>query len=323
MYRTSPAAPSLANWTTQAIDQQCGAAYRRYEKARRQQYLEYFACHPELRCLQQAHSAKSLAAALPRGWGELQTLIPQHALHLYARSGKSSQTLALGLLGSAARLDPSFDWFWRAFDLPAPAIQQHPPFAFERLLPSWLLNEKPHATVLDFAVDDPDFFVAVECKWSEQGLGVCSCSRDGAGTPDMGGHCAQRVLGRERYWQVANEFFGIPAERLPLFGCAVSPIYQAIRNVAAAQKLADGKRPFGFILLYDEENPYFRATGTWPGWPAILRAHLDGHVGKGFRFRALSWQELMTKLPLDDSTRQWAREKHQLRWAREKATGGR
>ena len=313
MHRTSTTTLALAQWTNHAIDQECGAAYRRYEKARRQQYIDYFARHPELRCPHHAHSAKSLAAALPPGWGEqLETLIPRNAWHVHARSGKSSQTLALALLGSATRLDSSLSWFWPAFDLPAPSRQQNPSFTFERSLSTSLLNEKPRATVLDFAVDDPGCFAAVETKWTEQGLGVCSCTSHNDGGPDAGGYCAERVVNRKQYWQVAEELFGLPAERLPLFGCPISPAYQAIRNVAAAQKLADGKRPFAFVLLYDAENPYFRATGTWPGWPAILSEHLKRHERIGFHFRAISWQELVSKLALDGGVRHWAKEKHQL-----------
>ena len=135
MNATLPATASLPDWTSQAIDQQCGTAYRRYEKARRQQYPAYFAQHPDLRCPQQAHSARTITAALPPSWGESQTLIPRLAVHRYARSGKSSQLLTLALLGSSARLDLSLGWFWRALDLPAPRVaQQCPSFAFERSL---------------------------------------------------------------------------------------------------------------------------------------------------------------------------------------------
>lgn len=313
MHHASPSSLSLSHWTTPAIDQECGPAYRRYEKARRQQYLEYFARHPELRCTQQPHSARSLAAALPPGWSELETLIPRSAWHVYARSGKSSQTLALALLGCAARREPSFGWFWRALDLSIPkSTPQHPAFAFERSLSPFDLNEKPRTTVLDFAVNASGFFVAVEGKWTEKGLGSCSCAQRGTDDSCPGGYCATRVLGRQRYWRVAEEYFGLPAARLPLFACPISVGYQAIRSVAAAQQLADGKRPFAFVLLYDDENPYFRATGTWPGWPAILRAHLCGHEKKGLYFRALSWQELVRTLPLDGQVRQWAMEKHRL-----------
>jgi hypothetical protein len=313
MDSTSQAAVSLSQWTTKTIDRECGKAYRFYEKARRNHYLSYFAQHPELRCPHQAHSACTVTAALPPGWGELQTLIARPALHRYARSGKSSQLLALALLGSAARLDPSFGWFWHALDLPTPrSAQQYPSFAFERSLSPSHLGEKPHTTQLDFAVDDPGFFVAVETKWTEQGLGICSCAPRGEGNPCAGSYCAERVIGRKRYWQVAKDFFGLSAKRLPLFACPVSPAYQAVRNVAAAQRLANSKRPFAFVLLYDVENPYFRATGTWPGWPAVLRAHLDGHEQRNLYFRAVSWQELVSKLPLDEQVCRWAREKHGL-----------
>ena len=314
MHRTSNATIPLDHWTSRAIDHECRTAYRQYEKTRCLQYIKYFDRHPELRCPRQSHSARSLAAALPPGWGEqLETLIPRNAWHVHARSGKSSQTLALALLGSAARLDPSLRWFWRAFNLPAPSSQQKSAFRFEQSLPPSLLDEKPRATVLDFAVDHPGFFVAVESKWTEQGLGVCSCGSRNDGSPNAGGYCAARVVNRKDYWRVAEELFGLPTGRLPLFGCPISPAYQAIRNVAAAQKLADGKRPFAFVLLYDAEDPYFRATGTWPGWPAVLGEHLKRHEQIGFHFHATSWQELVPKLPLDGAVRRWAKEKHRLK----------
>lgn len=312
MHRLPLTALSLTDWTTKAINRECSSAYHRYEKTRRQQYVAYFARHPDLRCPQHAHSAKSLAAALPFGCEELQMLIPRHAWHVHARSGKSSQMLALALLGSAARLDSSLGWFWRTFSLPTPSSAQHPTFAFERRLPSSLLNEKPHATVLDFAADDPGCFAAVETKWTEPGLGTCSCAQSGSGDPCPGSFCSDCVVRRQHYWSVAERFFGLPGWRLPLFGCAISPLYQAIRNVAAAERLADGKRPFAFVLIYDAENPYFRATGTWPGWPAILLEHLSRHERAGFYFRAHSWQELLPRLPLTDRVAQWAREKHYL-----------
>lgn len=313
MHRTPPSALSLAHWTSQAIDQECGPSYRQYEKARRQQYLEYFARYPDLRCPRQVHSAKSRTAALPSDCDDLATLIPRNAWHVHARSGKSSQTLALAILGSAARLDPSLAWFWRAFNLPTrTTAQPQPSFAFERSLSPADLNEKPRATVLDFAVDDPGCFVAAETKWTEAGLGTCSCIEDVTGNPNMGSHCSERVSGRQAYWQVAERYFGLPAERLPLFGCPISPVYQAVRNVAAAERLAGGKRPFAFVLLYDEQNPYFRPTGAWPGWPEVLQAHLGGHRSRGFYFCACSWQSLVPKLPLQSYVRSWLEEKHQL-----------
>jgi hypothetical protein len=40
--------------------------------------------------------------------------------HPHHRSGNSSQTLALGLLGTAAWRDRSLEWWWESLDLPGP-----------------------------------------------------------------------------------------------------------------------------------------------------------------------------------------------------------
>jgi hypothetical protein len=64
-------------------------------------------------------------------------------------------------------------------------------------------------------------------------------------------------------------------------------------------------------LVYDGENPYFTATGAWPGWPAVLEHTLRGQ-DDAIRFRAVSWQELLPLLPVDDELREWARVKHRL-----------
>jgi hypothetical protein len=66
-----------------------------------------------------------------------------------------------------------------------------------------------------------------------------------------------------------------------------------------------------FALIYDQENPYFGGVGAWPGWPAVLEHTLLGQ-DEQIRFRAVSWQELLPLLPIDDDLREWAKEKHRL-----------
>lgn len=102
-------------------------------------------------------------------------------------------------------------------------------------------------------------------------------------------------------------------DRTPGKPCPISASYQAIRNAAAARALADeGRRPV-FALLYDARNPYFFPIGSWPGWPNLLARTLkDAERLERFWFRAASWQELISELPLDDSVREWARVKHAL-----------
>jgi len=48
-------------------------------------------------------------------------------------------------------------------------------------------------------------------------------------------------------------------------------------------------------------------------WPELLTRTLnDAEQLNRLRFRAISWQELVPLLPLDDSARAWAYEKHAL-----------
>src|SRR5205807_450566 len=118
-------------------------------------------------------------------------------------------------------------------------------------------------------------------------------------------------LDRSAYWEAAREVFLLP-DRVPGRSCPLSAGYQAVRNVAAARALSDGRQPV-FVLLYDGENPYFRSTNAWPGWPEVLRATLhSADEADVVKFRAVSWQEMAPKLPLSDSEKAWAQEKHGL-----------
>ena len=63
-------------------------------------------------------------------------------------------------------------------------------------------------------------------------------------------------------------------------------------------------------LIYDADNAYFSEAGDWPGWPALLEQAIE--PTERFRFTAISWQELVPRLPLDEPTQAWAAEKHGL-----------
>ncbi len=299
-------------WTKASIHAECSAAYRQYERELREHYVSYFAARPWLRCRDQPHSASTLSAALPPGLDHLQRLISRGSIHLHARSAKSSQTLALALIGSAATRDPSLDSLWRAANLPSTVLSGRRQITFEYRLRPGTLNEQPRTTQLDIAVETETSFTAIESKWTESGWETCSCLRCGDGSHLPGGFCAERVLARTAYWQTARDFFRLPAERLPLLPCPIAPIYQVLRNIAAARALAGPDRCSSFVLLFDAKNPFFRPTGRWPGWPAFLREKLDRQIWRNFVFRAISWQELVPQLPLAESTRRWAREKHRL-----------
>lgn len=299
---------SLSQWTKPDVDAQCVAAHGRYDRALALHYTKYFAQHTELRG-ERPYCASSLEAALPTQWNVLARRLPTNRRHQHYLSGKSSQVLALGLLGAAAELDPSHRWLSQLLDCRWNGIVSS---EFEYTLDPRILGEQlGRVTSIDYLVAGDEMFVCLETKWREEGLGACSCGRssdaDDEADPTVG-ECSERVLRRAAYWDTSHDIFKLP-DRSPPKYCPISTSYQAVRNVAAARLLSAG-RPFAFILIYDDRNPYFGETNDWPGWPALLRSALldDGM----FRFRAVSWQHLVTMLPLDESVKVWAREKHQL-----------
>jgi hypothetical protein len=301
---------NLRGWTKESIDRECKSAYRGYESAVIDRYTRYFAARPHLRCPRQRYSARTVAAALPPGLNGLQQLIPPGHLHRYARSGRSSQILALSILGAGAIRDPTLGWFWRAIGLShLRGTDSSNCFKFEHALAPTDLDEYPRVTKLDLSVSNSAAFAAIETKWSEPGLGICSCLSDGDGNPAAGHYCASRVATRSAYWRVAQENFGLERERIPLLPCSVSVAYQAVRSVAAARHLA-GRKVAAFVLLFDATNPYFSPTGKWPGWPAILETTLMDHGS--LLYRAISWQKLVPRLPLSQDVLEWAVSKHRL-----------
>jgi hypothetical protein len=302
----------VESWPNGLIDAECRSSYRIYAKRLIEHYSAYYVRYPKLRCARHPYSACSVGAALPNGFAALQQLLPPKSVHIHARSARSSQSLALGLLGAAAHRDPSLIWFWSALGL-AHEVSEATYYRFERTLDSADLNERPRVSQIDFTAETSRYFAAVECKWSEPGFGTCSCEREREGSPEPGAFCAERVRVRNKYWLTAQDVFGLRDERLPLFGCPISASYQAVRTAAAVRHLAGTRRQAVFVLLFDSNNPYFRRTGDWPGWPGLLEETVAAYnVCHRFVFKAISWQDLIRRLPLSSQVRKWAAEKHQL-----------
>ena len=303
---------SLAEWSPERVDGECRRAYAAYETEIRRHYTAYFADNRHLRCPRHSYSAATIAAALPPGWEHLQRLIPPDAFHRYARSGRSSQLLALALLGSCSVEDPSLRWLSAALEIPTRGnAGEICPFVFEHSLAPDDLGEEPRVTTIDYVARIGGVTIFAEAKWSERGgLGRCSCLRDD-GDPRPGGRCATRVETRDAYWQTAHRYFGLPLLRDALRPCSLSLAYQGVRTVAGARVLADDT-PAVFALIFDRNNPYFCRTGKWPGWPNLLSSTLRQQPSS-LLFRAISWQRLISLIPLPRDVRQWAREKHGLR----------
>lgn len=303
----------VCEWTKASIDRECRESYRHYERALVRHYLEYYARHPAERCEHHAYSAQSVAAALPPGCAPLARLIPARRFHRHARSARSSQVLSLALLGASHELDPSLAAFWSSADIALEVRRtRETAVCFEHAIAPSALGEKPRVTELDVLISTEDFVAAVETKWSEVGFGICSCARESEGNPAAGHACAARVNERRRYWATAAGRFALDAQRLPLLPCPMSVFYQAVRCVAAIDHIAGPHRKRAFVLLHDERNPYFRQTGSWPGWPSVLAATLNRKPDDRFTFRAIAWQQLVEILPLPPAVRAWARQKHQL-----------
>jgi hypothetical protein len=299
-------APHLANWTGPKIAAECSSTYNAYRAAKTDSYRAYFAAHHELRDEHHEYKARDLATALPEDWAGLADYLPAAERQRHHLSGNSSQVLALGLLGVGVRLDPSLLWLWDALSPLPPARSPAPSCQFEARLAPDVLDEQPRQTSVDFLVRDPAALVCVEAKWTEPGIGSCSCEGDGPLTS----RCSERVLARSAYWKVASEVFHLP-EREEGSPCPLSSTYQAVRNVAAALALAaEGQAPV-FALIYDADNPYFASCGSWPGWPAALDATLND-LGSPVRFASTSWQQLVSLMPLDGPAAEWASEKHGL-----------
>jgi len=299
----------LAGWLRLDVDAQCAADWRQYDSALAARYERYFEEHQELRG-KQRYSARSLEAALPPEWSELSRAIGKGGWHRHHLSGKSSQTLTVGLVGVAAQLDPSLGWLWDALSPLPPARNDGPRLAFEHELPPETLDEHPRQTAVDVLVDYPSCLICIEAKWREDGIGTCSCGKDGASPIE--GRCANRVEGRSAYWQAADELLGLPPCQPPA-PCTISAAYQAVRNAAAARALAGPDRLAVFGLVYDARNPYFAGCDQWPGWAAALEDAVSANADpQRFAFRSTSWQELLPLLPLDGSTKRWAAEKHGL-----------
>lgn len=294
----------LAGWTHERVHAACAEAYRIYSRKLDAHYTGYFAAHPEERGVHSRQSA-DIERALPPGWDYLAKELPARKRHRHHLSGRSSQLLALSVLGAATHLDFSLSWLLAAM-APVPATDSPLPPGpqFEYELPPQALNERPHVTTIDFYAGTSKLVICVEVKRGEEGMGRCSCS---PGAPAVAA-CSTKVLDREAYWQVAYDVFNMPPrqEGRP---CPVSLGYQAIRSVAAARKLATGGRRPVFGLIFDAENPYFAGCGAWPGWPAVLHGTLRDDM---VLFRAVSWQDLIPRLPVREDFRRWLREKHRL-----------
>ena len=268
--------------------------------------------HPEL-VGEQRTSARDLAAALPPGWAEPRRRDPRRTPGSAGTCRPSrARRSAVGLLGVAARRDPSLGWLWEALDPLPPAADDEPATRVRaRGRRRTLLGERPRQTSLDVLVDDPNVLIGIEVKWREHGIGACLCRGDGRGAARRRallapGGGARRLLGRRA------RAVGLPA-REPARPARSAPSYEAVRHAAALRALAGPDRPAVLALALRRREPLLRARRRLARLAAAAgRGGRPSADAGGFRFAAISWQELVPLLPLDDQTRAWAADKHGL-----------
>ncbi len=209
------ASAHLSQWTGAMVKAACGKAHNAYRAEKTASYRAYFAARRQLRADDHEYKAKDLPAALPDEWAGLSEHLPKSERHPQYLSGNSSQVLALGLLGVAAKSDPSLNWLWNGLSPLALPVGRSPEWQFERKVAPGVLNEQPRQTSIDFFVSDPAALLCIECKWTEAGIGACGCGPKAAKVAD----CSKKVLGRRVYWKTA--YRGLPPAR-PRGGQAVS-----------------------------------------------------------------------------------------------------
>jgi hypothetical protein len=282
----------LGWWTPERVKQACALRYKAYLRAVRARHTAYYQARPAERSTTHAFAARSLAHALPPGRASLANAIPPSAWHRHHLSGGSSQVLAVSLLATGAEVDGSLAW------LGIGDLGRITRTSFEVTLSPETLNERPYSTTIDWLVESDDFLIATEAKFTEHGMGTCRCK--GRST----GQCSSKVMDRP-YWEVARDELGLEGPRHGV-SCQLGFAYQAVRNVAAARALADGRQAI-FILLHDARNPYFTRVGAWPGWPMLLS---DALASSAITFYPLAWQRLVAHDAIPTDVRIWATEKH-------------
>lgn len=313
--RPTPEAPELLEqWSPQTVELTAGPAWRRYERELQAHYIDYYAGREDERDPRQKWSARTPADALPPSPHREQLLSNMGKPHKDFRSAKSSQALVLALLGAACLEDPALGWLWQQVGVAESGSVRRWQVEYE--MERELLGESVGTpTSVDLLAECDAAVVCLEAKWREGGMGFCSCGKRGEGDPEIGA-CSGRVLARDRYWAAGSTVFGLPAEPQPQEPCPIAAGYQAVRNAAAALEMARDGRQAIFVLLYSADNPAFAGseeTQPWPGWIRVLEASIArSQPPENFSFVPLSWQELVSELPLDEATRAWARAKHGL-----------
>ena len=240
--------------------------------------------------------------------------------HRWYRSMKSSQALAQGVLGNLAvhNLLGNFASLVDDFGDPlfGPAAPTRQNFEMEHDVTHL---EEPRPTSLDGLVAG-DYRVAIECKFTEAGVGTCS--RPGLpsdadeycnGTYALQGtrleaKCSLTHIG-VKYWEYVPQLFAWNGN-CNWDPCPLAKNYQLVRNVLAVG-VKDGPVSPGtertvsldaghVVLIYDKRNPAFLSGGKGLCAFCETRAHLRNPR----MLRKISWQRIVKHMR-DEGLLKW------------------
>lgn len=214
--------------------------------------------------------------------GSVTNLFPPHRWHDDCYSPRSSQALAVSVLGFLAETGQ--------LDLLVSGAEK---ISFE------IKKGRTHFDAVLYRQTD-SAVATVECKYTEDGLNRCNYPTKGLcdGTwwsrPGLTLGCpmAKATSNRsyaKRYWAVASATFALPSSPpTEPMECPLMMGYQAFHNLAETERLGSG---VVWILLYDNRNPFF--ADPFSGWVTILRPRVQ-------RARFISWQELLRAARITD-----------------------
>lgn len=299
------------------------SAYRDYHRALLRRFDAYrTACHmpehvfdpsrggpntpPVFRPEHAALNVITAPHAAPGQVDALLSLCPPGERHVWFRSMRSSQALTLSVLGNLA----THNLLHLLADLPSDSGLSA--FGSAALTPDAFrlehrvnhLGERRSSSIDGFV---PGVYqVAVECKFTEHDMGMCSRPRlpgdasnyardycDGTYTYQRGRqHRCSLAANGVLYWKYVPELFQWEANR-DLTPCPLYANYQVVRNVLAAAVGRDGALTAGHaLIIYDARNPAFRAGGA--AQQAIVETQQA--LRDAARLRTLSWQAITARL---------------------------
>jgi hypothetical protein len=164
-----------------------------------------------------------------------------------------------------------------------------------------VLAENPRSpTAVDVFLDGA-VNVAIECKFTEHGIGLCNKGMDAP----AGSSCLVAAAG-VKYWNFVPAILNWTQSSCD--GCPLKATYQLVRNLLAATIRTDGSvDPNGrVVLIYDECNPTFQAGGIGDiSWQQVKTA-----LKKPAMLQKCSWQQLVPTL-CGDSELVWLRKEIQ------------